>query len=143
MDKLNDELAKIVSEAKKHRGGIPPKYDLLDKYGEDILKLIESNVQLPFILKWLIDEKKEKLVLNTLRSYVIKKIGRDQYENYLKRNGWLKSKKAGVVAKAESPQKETIVTEPTAVLKTSESEKPAKGKFDFEIPPKYIRATKT
>lgn len=94
MDKLNAELAKVVSEARKHRGGKPAKYPGLEKYGDSITKLLESDVQLPYILKWLIEEKKEVLVLNTLRKYVILKIGRGGYEDYLKRNGWMKSRKA-------------------------------------------------
>lgn len=89
----SDELAKIVSEARKNRGGKPAKYPRLEKYGESIVQLLENDVQLPYILKWLIEEKDENLVLNTLRKYVVRKIGRYAYEDYLKRNGWLKTKK--------------------------------------------------
>lgn len=89
----DEELNKIVSAARKARGGKPAKYPELEKYGDSIEKLIENDVQLPFILKWL-EEKGEKLVLNTLRKFVIRKIGRDRYEKYLARNGWLKSKRS-------------------------------------------------
>ena len=110
MTELNDEeLEKIVAAAKKARGGKPAKYPSLDKYGASIEKLIDNDVQLPFILKWLLEEKGEKLVLNTLRKFVIKKIGRDNYEQYLARNGWQKSQRnksgsnpAGAVVKIKS-----------------------------------------
>lgn len=103
----DEELNKIVSAARKARGGKPAKYPELEKYRDSIEKLIENNVQLPFILKWLIDEQGEMLVLNTLRKFVVMKIGRDRYEQYLARNGWLKSKKskqttAGAVRKTGS-----------------------------------------
>lgn len=109
MTKLDDEeLEKIVAAAKKARGGKPAKYQELEKYVDSIEKLIDNDVQLPFILKWLLEEKGEKLVLNTLRKFVIRKIGRDRYEQYLARNGWQKSprikpgsKPAGTAVKAE------------------------------------------
>ena len=49
----DEELNKIVSAAQKARGGKPAKYPELEKYRDSIEKLIENNVQLPFILKWL------------------------------------------------------------------------------------------
>lgn len=95
MTGLSDkELEKLVSAARRTRGGKPAKYPALEKYGESIVKLIDSDVQLPFVLKWLLEEKGERLVLNTLRKFVIKKIGRDRYEQYLARNGWQKSKRS-------------------------------------------------
>lgn len=112
MDKLNAELAKVVSEARKHRGGKPAKYPGLEKYGDSIVKLLDSDVQLPYILKWLVEEKKEDLVLNTLRKYVILKVGRDGYENYLRRNGWMKSKR--VVAPAATTRSDEGETKPKA-----------------------------
>lgn len=90
----DEELNKIVSAARKARGGKPAKYQELERYAGSIEKLIDNDIQLPFILKWLLAEKGEKLVLNTLRKFVIKKIGRDRYEQYLARNGWQKSKRS-------------------------------------------------
>jgi len=104
-NKLDDlELSRLIKQANLSRGGKPAKYPQLDKYGE-IVKLIENDVQLPFILKWLFEEKGEKLVLNTLRKYVVFKIGRPAYEAYLKRNGWMKTKKkpgGGITKKEEA-----------------------------------------
>ena len=95
MTKLDDEeLHKIVSAARKARGGKPAKYMTLEKYADGIEKLINNNVQLPFILKWLVEENGEQLVLNTLRKFVVRKIGRECYEQYLARNGWQKTKKS-------------------------------------------------
>lgn len=103
-NKLDDlELSRLIKQANLSRGGKPAKYPQLDKHVE-IVKLIENDVQLPFILKWLFDEKGEKLVLNTLRKYVVFKIGRPAYEAYLKRNGWMKTKRkpeGGVAKKIE------------------------------------------
>ena len=104
----DDELAKKVSEARQSRGGKPAKYPLLKKYQVNILQLIKSDVQLPFILKWLVEDKNENLVLNTLRKYVVRAIGRAEYEEYLKRNGWMKNKKT---AKAVVLTAETVVQE--------------------------------
>lgn len=108
----DEELNKIVSAARKARGGKPAKYQELEKYAESIEKLIDNDVQLPFILKWLLKEKGEKLVLNTLRKFVIRKIGRDRYEQYLARNGWQKSKRSkptGAAEKVPAAQKMTPV----------------------------------
>lgn len=88
----DSEISKPVEQANLTRGGKPAKYPHLDKYPE-IVTLIENNVQLPFILKWLLDQKGEKLALNTLRKYVVFKMGRAAYEAFLKRNGWLKTKR--------------------------------------------------
>lgn len=117
----DDELAKKVSEARKSRGGKPAKYPQLKKYEVNILQLIESDVQLPFILKWLIEDKNENLVLNTLRKYVVREIGRPAYEVYLKRNGWMKNKKTA---------KAVVLTAETAVQETAK--KPVLG-FDLII----------
>lgn len=109
MDDLNnDELAALVSEAKKKRGGKPAKYPHLEIYGVSIIRLLESNVQLPFILKWLTEKKGEELVLNTLRKYVVRKIGRAAYEDYLKRNGWMKSKRTTAIGKEKTTEHETV-----------------------------------
>lgn len=99
VDISDEELEKIVSAARKAKGGKPAKYPELEKYRDSIEKLIDNDVQLPFILKWLQEEKGEKLVLNTLRKFVIRKIGRERYEQYLTRNGWLKSKRGKSVSK--------------------------------------------
>lgn len=88
----NEKLAKLVIDAMSKRGGKPTKYTGYDKYPE-IIELINRDVQLPYILKWLTEKNGEKLVLNTLRKYVVFKIGRVAYEEYLKRNGWLKPRK--------------------------------------------------
>ncbi|MES2579411.1 MAG: hypothetical protein V4552_02615 [Pseudomonadota bacterium] len=111
----SDELARLVSDARKSRGGKPAKYPQLEIYGVSIVKLLECDVQLPFILKWLIEEKNEDLVLNTLRKYVVRKIGRDAYEDYLKRNGWMKNKRT---TKATS-EKTALTTETIAQEKST------------------------
>lgn len=88
----NEKLADLVRDARSKRGGKPTKYTGYNKYPE-IIELIKRDVQLPYILKWLTEQNGEKLVLNTLRKYVVFKIGRIEYEEYLKRNGWLKPRK--------------------------------------------------
>lgn len=135
MDELdNEELVRIVNEARKLRGGKPAKYPHLEKYGESIVKLLERDVQLPYILKWLTEDKGEELVLNTLRKYVVRKIGRDAYENYLKRNGWLKTKKT-----QSAPETETVV--PTIIKPEQETNTNTELGFelDFKKPPTFKR----
>ena len=137
----SDDIEQLVIQARAQRGGKPTKYVHLDKYSE-IEKLIAADVQLPFILKWLIEEKKERLVLNTLRKYVVFKIGRPAYDEYLKRNGWLKKKR---VVKPISPSADNVPSpvSPTINEKTGQnplralSGTPAEGnhipKAKFEV----------
>src|SRR5476651_2556944 len=101
----DNAIEKLVMEARAQRGGKPAKYIHLEQFSE-IEKLVAADVQLPFILKWLADEKKVSIVLNTLRKYVIFKIGRPDYDEYLKRNGWLKTKKIERTVSQNIPLKE-------------------------------------
>jgi len=120
-NKLDDlELSRLIKQANLSRGGKPAKYPQLDKHVE-IVRLIENDVQLPFILKWLFDEKGEKLVLNTLRKYVVFKIGRPAYEAYLKRNGWMKTKRKHDAGKTNKE----VVSEVQANSGTAEKQKQA------------------
>lgn len=111
----SEKIAQLAREARAQRGGKPTKYVHLDQYSE-IAKLVAADVQLPFILKWLADEKKEVIALNTLRKYVIFKIGRPAYEDYLKRNGWLKTKRGPKPASPETnnPQNENANKNPAS-----------------------------
>ncbi len=118
----SDDIKKLVIQAMAQRGGKPTKYVQLDKYSE-IEKLIAADVQLPFILKWLQDEKKEILVLNTLRKYVIFKIGREGYDEYLKRNGWLKKKRTIKSAVPELATSVLPVATPKSAIEKSNVEK--------------------
>lgn len=83
--------------------------------------MIENDVSLPFILNWLIEKKGEKLVLRTLRKYVVFKIGRPAYEKYLKRNGWFKTKESA--PKAFNKKNETEMSPlPNKGLATKEEQ---------------------
>ncbi len=102
----DDELADVVRIARKERGGKSVKYIELEKYRESIVKLMQQDVQLSHILRWLKNKHGEQLVLNTLRKYVVRNIGREVYEEYLTRNHWIKTrgrKKPGVVGIADAP----------------------------------------
>lgn len=88
----DDELADVVRIARKERGGKSVKYTALEKYRESIVKLMQQDVQLSHILRWLKNKHGEQLVLNTLRKYVVREIGREIYEEYLARNHWIKTK---------------------------------------------------
>ena len=145
MDELNAELAKIVSEAKKSKAANVSKDDLLKKYKDSILKLIDNDVQMHLIHKWLVDDKKEKLAANTLRSFIVKEIGREKYEDYLKRNGWLKVRRAGE-NKIELKNNASSAPAKPELSETSKETKVVEGaaeksKFDlkFDIPtlPKF------
>ena len=105
----DDELADVVRIARKERGGKSVKYIKLEKYRESILRLMQQDVQLSHILRWLTNKHGEQLVLNTLRKYVARNIGREVYEEYLTRNRWIKTKGrkkpgvAGVVGFSDGP----------------------------------------
>lgn len=115
----DDDIAQLVSQARAQRGGKPTKYVHLDRYSE-IIRLVAADVQLPFILKWLADEKKEIIALNTLRKYVIFKIGRIEYEEYLRRNGWLKKKRAAkIVATPVPPESPDLIETQSPALPVS------------------------
>lgn len=97
------ELQQILARAEQtRRGGKPAKYPRLADRKDSILELMRLNVSLPLILEWL-NKNGEEIVLNTLRKFVIYEIGRDNYDDYLKRNGWYKARRQSNKTTAKPP----------------------------------------
>ena len=93
IDQISDsDLAEVIRVARQERGGKAAKYTSLERYRESILKLMQQDVQLSHILRWLKEKHGEQLVLNTLRKYIVWNIGRSIYDEYLLRNSWLKNR---------------------------------------------------
>lgn len=94
MKKISEgDIAELVRASQGQRGGKSAKYTALEAYRESIVELMDLNVQLTLILKWLTQKQGEQLVVNTLRKYIVRNIGRDFYDEYLKRNGWTKARR--------------------------------------------------
>jgi hypothetical protein len=94
MKNISDhDVGELLRTSMAQRGGKPAKYIALGAYRETIVKLMDLNVQLNLIRDWLVEKQGEQLVVNTLRKYIIRSIGRDFYDEYLKRNGWTKTRR--------------------------------------------------
>lgn len=119
------ELLELVQEARMHRGGKALKYTTLDAFRETILEMMEYDVSLPIILRWLKDKHEVVMVPNTLRKYITKKIGRDVYDEYLQRNCWKKSRRV--------PKPSPQLPPPNAELPESQNQRSELG-FDLKIP---------
>lgn len=86
------ELEELATQLKRQRGGKPAKYPELEKHSKMIVGLMDQKVSLPAILEWLQSKHGEEIVLNTLRKFVIYKMGRESYDDYLERNGWKRNR---------------------------------------------------
>lgn len=89
-DISDEELQKLEQVAGQRRGGKPIKYLELAAHRDSIVKAMQRDIPLPVLLDWLRTNRGVSVVLNTLRKYVVKRIGRDAYDEYLRRNGWNK-----------------------------------------------------
>lgn len=92
-DISDEELQKLEQVAGQRRGGKPIKYMELAVHRDSILKAMQRDIPLPVLLDWLRENRDISVVLNTLRKYVVKQIGRDFYDEYLRRNGWIRPSK--------------------------------------------------
>lgn len=94
MKNISDhDVGELLRTSIAQRGGKPAKYIALGEYRETIVKLMNLNVQLNLIRDWLVEKQGEQLVVNTLRKYIVRNIGREFYDEYLKRNGWTKTRR--------------------------------------------------
>lgn len=97
------ELRRLMDISQKQRGGKPTKYPLLDPVTGELEQLIENNVSLVVIRDWLEEKKGISVVLNTLRKFIILKVGREKYDAYLLRNGWAKNIHGKRISKQAKP----------------------------------------
>ena len=131
MPEISDEELKTLEQvAGQRRGGKPIKYLELAAHRDTIVKAMQRDIPLPVLLDWLQENRDIAVVLNTLRKYVVKKIGRDFYDEYLRRNGWSKP--------ARTARRATQTTAPENVAANSPESKIG---FDFNItrPTKFNR----
>lgn len=70
------------------------KSRLLSPHLGRIKEMLALDISLPLILSLLKEKKKIQITLQTLRNYVVREFGEEHYEEYCKRNGWLRSKRA-------------------------------------------------
>lgn len=63
----------------------------LSKFDTQIKEMMGLNISLPVILEWL-EKKGNKTTLPALRRYVKRVFGDNHYAEFMKRNGWLKTK---------------------------------------------------
>ena len=86
MDNKNllDELIKETQRRQRRRTD-------LSAYNEKLKEMLDLNISLPVVLDWL--AKQETVTtLPALRRYVVRTFGENFYHDFLKRNGWLKTK---------------------------------------------------
>lgn len=109
MDKkeLLDELVKETQRRQRRRTD-------LSAYDDKLKEMLDLNISLPVILDWL--AKQESITtLPALRRHVVRTFGQDFYNEFLKRNGWLKTKSKGKFQPDSSPKsKSSANTERTS-----------------------------
>jgi hypothetical protein len=97
------EFQRLIKLSHERRGDKASKYPLLEPALADIQKLVDADVALTVIRDWLEEKQNIKVVLNTLRKFVVLHIGRDTYDLYLRRNGWTKSVRKTIVGNRADP----------------------------------------
>jgi hypothetical protein len=85
------EFQRLIELSHERRGDKASKYPILEPAFPDIQKLLNADVALTVIRDWLEEKQNIKVVLNTLRKFVVLHIGRETYDLYLRRNGWAKN----------------------------------------------------
>lgn len=124
-DISDEELQKLQQVAGQRRGGKPIKYMELAAHRDSILKAMQRDIPLSVILEWLRESRDISVVLNTLRKYVVKQIGRDFYNEYLHRNGWIRSSKQPLKpAAAMIPRLASESTNPPVRIDVNKSKPP-------------------
>lgn len=125
---LLDELVRETQRRQRRRTD-------LSAYDDKLKEMLDLNISLPVILDWL--AKQESITtLPALRRHVVRTFGQDFYNNFLKRNGWLKTKsksKSQQVSSKLNPEfefnkrtnnRETQITTRLRALATSDQHRP-------------------
>lgn len=115
-----DDLTELIRRSLQQRGGKPAKYVRLEKHRDVIVQLMNNNIQLTLILEWLKKTQGEQLVLNTLRKYIKRNIGHDVYDEYLTRNGWLKTRRKPPPGAPPPPHSNTAPNDPATEVQKAE-----------------------
>ena len=96
------ELQQLLDETQRRQRR---KTDLTE-FEPAIKEMMDANVSLPVLLSWL--EKKGKVTtLPALRRYVRRVFGEDFYDEFVKRNGWQRTKELKQAAGTTNNKTET------------------------------------
>ena len=101
MDK--EKLLELMDETRRRQR---LKTDL-GEFDEQIKEMMDLNISLPVVLGWL-EKQKKTTTLPALRRYVKRVFGDAFYDDFLRRNGWLKTKAA------EPNKSKTTITTPAS-----------------------------
>ncbi|TDK61216.1 hypothetical protein [Sapientia aquatica] len=77
----------------------------LNEYETSINRLMNLDVSLPIILEWLTGERKILTTLPALRRFIRRVFGDEFYDDFMRRNGWYKSKGCSGPSPPASPKK--------------------------------------
>lgn len=105
MDK--EKLLELIDETRRRQR---LKTDLAE-FDEQMKEMMDLNISLPVVLGWL-EKQGKKTTLPALRRYVKRVFGDAYYDDFVRRNGWLKTK-AGETKRSEKPR-----TAPTRASKS-------------------------
>ena len=86
-----NELDELLNETRRRQR---IKTDLSD-FSDRLREMMRLNISLPVMLEWL-ETQKKTTTLPALRRYVRRVFGDAHYEDFVRRNGWLKTKKSKV-----------------------------------------------
>lgn len=111
-----DELIRETRRRRRTRTDLSP-------FSEKLKEMMNLDISLPVILEWL-EKQQFKTTLPALRRFVVRTFGEDFYHDFLKRNGWLKTKYK-TSARAANPEP---ASQPAQAPKPSNTqEEPAKN----------------
>lgn len=99
------ELEELMRETQRRKR---LKTDL-SEFEPSLKEMMDLNISLPVMLDWL-ERKGVTTTLPALRRYVKRVFGEDFYNDFAKRNGWLKTPKKGeteAVKKSVGPMEES------------------------------------
>lgn len=83
-----NELDELLNETQRRQR---LKTDL-SEFSDQLKEMMRLNISLPVILEWL-EKQKKTTTLPALRRYVKRVFGDEHYEDFVRRNGWHKTKK--------------------------------------------------
>jgi tRNA U38,U39,U40 pseudouridine synthase TruA len=93
-----DQLTQLMKETQRRKR---LKTDL-SQFDDKLKEMMRLDISLPVIVDWL-SEQGKATTLQALRRYVKRIFGEDHYDNFVKRNGWSKTKSSKVIQKTKLP----------------------------------------
>lgn len=83
----DDQLAQLMQETRRRKR---LKTDL-SEFDDRLKEMMRLDISLPVIVDWL-EKQEKKTTLQALRRYVRRTFGEEHYEEFVRRNGWMKTK---------------------------------------------------